>query len=68
MLMRRLSSVASSASLSFFFYLCYRGMGQLCVHRGDTNTRSNDEDKESFYINRQNPIIKFVWTELDGKN
>lgn len=57
MLMRRLSSLSSSASPSFFLCLSYRGIRPVRVYRGKANTRSNDEDEESFYINRQNPII-----------
>lgn len=48
-----------SASPSLFLpqTVLYRGMGSVCVYLGMTNTRLNDEDEESFYINRQNPII-----------
>lgn len=32
-----------------------------------TNMRSNDEDKESFHINRKNPIISLRELQLAGK-
>lgn len=32
-----------------------------------TNMRSNDEDKESFHINRKNPIISLCELQLAGK-
>lgn len=32
-----------------------------------TNMRANDEDKESFHINRKNPIISLRELQLAGK-
>lgn len=42
---------------SFFLCPSYCGIRSARVRRGKTNTRPNDEDEESFYINRRNPII-----------
>lgn len=54
MLIRQLSF---SVHPTFSFRLSYCEIRSVGVYCGKTNTRLNDEDQESFYIDRQNPII-----------